>query len=140
MIPNRHLPSIITYCLLGAAAAVSFLLPDTLTVAPTLAAGTPNGITLIGVVYDFRESHPDFQIVPASGYGHFAGNVETTLGSDRVPTFVGVGSADFSGAAPVAAPRRSRGPSASSRFSPRRAAMWSSGRLRCKRSFRRRSR
>lgn len=54
-------------------------------------------ITLTGVVRDFKgvaESgggHPDFEIVPAGGYGHYTGNVANELSSTGNPVFTGQG-------------------------------------------------
>lgn len=61
-----------------------------------LDSAPPNTLTVIGSVRDFRErtvqgGHPDFEIVPSLGYGHYAGNVATTLGADRKPVFTGNG-------------------------------------------------
>ncbi len=55
----------------------------------------PDVIELAGIVRDFREvtagGHPDFEAVPAHGYGHYHGNIAYTLGEDGKPAFVGGG-------------------------------------------------
>ena len=56
----------------------------------------PQSITLTGVVRDFRErtrpgGHPDFELQPSHGFGHYCNNVEPTLGADRKPVFKGGG-------------------------------------------------
>ena len=37
-------------------------------------AQAPSVIHVPGIVRDFRSDHPDFDITPAAGYGHYAGN------------------------------------------------------------------
>lgn len=55
---------------------------------PDVGASTPpDTLTLMGTVRDFQRAHPDFDVVPAGGYGHYAGNVEPVLGSDGRPVF-----------------------------------------------------
>lgn len=56
----------------------------------------PETIELTGVLRDFIErtkqgGHPDFERQPAGGFGHYMGNVSTTLDADRKPMFVGGG-------------------------------------------------
>ena len=48
-------------------------------------------ITLIGVVRDFTADHPDFDVVPPEGYGHYMWNIATKLGEDGRPVYVGGG-------------------------------------------------
>ncbi|NNF41950.1 MAG: hypothetical protein HKN62_02695, partial [Phycisphaerales bacterium] len=74
----------LTYGILGGAAVVSFSLPDTVTV-PTIHAAGGTGVRLTGIVRDFPVTHPDFNVVPADGAGHYAGNVATLLGDDGRP-------------------------------------------------------
>lgn len=56
----------------------------------------PQFIELTGVVRDFRErdatgGHPDFEKKPDMGFGHYMGNVATSLGDDGKPIFTGNG-------------------------------------------------
>jgi fibro-slime domain-containing protein len=51
----------------------------------------PSSIELAGVVRDMLQAHPDFDVIPADGYGHFAGNVALTLDAEGKPVFVGEG-------------------------------------------------
>src|SRR5262245_8467108 len=51
----------------------------------------PDTVQLYGVARDFLKSHPDFEVTPATGLGHYAGNIALTLGAGYVPTFVGNG-------------------------------------------------
>lgn len=55
------------------------------------AAAPPDTIELNGVVRDFQRAHPDFNVVPIGGPGHYAGNVNLTLGVGQRPTFAGTG-------------------------------------------------
>ena len=58
---------------------------------PCAVAGTPETIELTGIVRDFRQAHADFDVVPLGGNGHYAGNIDLTLGSEDRPAFVGGG-------------------------------------------------
>jgi fibro-slime domain-containing protein len=56
----------------------------------------PQRFDLVGVVRDFREhtaagGHPDFERVPESGFGIYAGLVHQELGPDRKPAYTGEG-------------------------------------------------
>ncbi len=56
----------------------------------------PDSIELTGTVRDFRErtatgGHPDFELKPSHGFGHYAGNVALILGDDGKPVFTGDG-------------------------------------------------
>ncbi|MHC4990274.1 MAG: fibro-slime domain-containing protein [Planctomycetota bacterium] len=56
----------------------------------------PDVLNLTGVVRDFRErnhgqGHPDFEVTPDLGYGHYHRNVEPFLGADHKPVFSGQG-------------------------------------------------
>jgi hypothetical protein len=98
-----------TYAILTAAVAASLMLPEALTVPRSFASGPPASIRLSGVVYDFRASHPDFDVIPAGGYGHYAGNVSPALAGSGVPGFIGLG-ADAFAALPPPAPVIDDGP------------------------------
>ncbi len=59
-------------------------------------AAPPTTLELTGVVRDFIErtktgGHPDFEAVPANGYGHYMGNLSPMLDEERKPVFVGGG-------------------------------------------------
>jgi len=59
-------------------------------------AHLPSSIQLTGVVRDFKwrtqeGGHPDFEVVPAGGYGHYMNNIAENLDSDNKPVFVGGG-------------------------------------------------
>ncbi len=43
------------------------------------------------VIRDFSDTHPDFNVEPGNGYGHYCGNIDTTLGADGKPVFTGLG-------------------------------------------------
>ncbi|MCP3906279.1 MAG: fibro-slime domain-containing protein [Planctomycetes bacterium] len=79
--------TVVTGALLAAAAAGSFLLPTKLSV-PAVVASTPtppDEIRLMTLIRDLKSDHPDFNVVPAGGFGHYAGNVATSLGPDGRP-------------------------------------------------------
>lgn len=73
---------------LAIAAVLMFLILNLFTPGTALAFQT----YMPGIVRDFQRSHPDFDITPVGGYGHYAGNVSETLGADRRPVFTGSGS------------------------------------------------
>ncbi len=59
-------------------------------------AHLPASIELTGVVRDFKwktqeGGHPDFEVVPTGGYGHYMNNISENLDSDNKPVFVGGG-------------------------------------------------
>jgi hypothetical protein len=83
--------SVCTYALLIMAGAVSFTLPDTLTVSPSYGSGAGDQYKLITIVRDFRAAHPDFDVLPALGYGHDVGLVQQTLGTNERPDYNGSG-------------------------------------------------
>ncbi len=55
------------------------------------AASAQNAVYLTGVVRDFRKAHVDFDLEPADGLGHYAGNIDLALAADRRPVFGGGG-------------------------------------------------
>ena len=55
-------------------------------VGSTAASAPPDEIVVSGLVRDFHESHPDFELLPE--LGHVAGNVAVALGAEGTPTFV----------------------------------------------------
>ncbi|MCA9295519.1 MAG: hypothetical protein KC983_03360, partial [Phycisphaerales bacterium] len=79
-----------TYSLLGIAVGVAYVLPPSIMPMSCAKAATPNSsVQLTGTLRDFLDTHVDFDVTPSSGYGHYAGNVNTTLTSDNVPSFTG---------------------------------------------------
>ena len=61
-----------------------------------VSADDPDYLQLTGVVRDFHEEshrngHPDFEVVPSRGFGHYVGNIATRLGDDGKPEFIGGG-------------------------------------------------
>ncbi len=73
------------------AVAAGFLAP-----LATANGDVAEGIELTGVVRDFIEhskpgGHPDFEVRPDSGFGHYTGNVASYLDADGKPVFVGNG-------------------------------------------------
>jgi fibro-slime domain-containing protein len=85
---HRTLASAGAYCLLGLAAVASYVVPDTLlSPAASWAQTAPATLKLTGTVRDFKATHVDFDVVPAGGVGHVAGNVLQTLGADGRPDF-----------------------------------------------------
>lgn len=68
------------------AIATSFaLLPSPVEASP------PATIELSGIVHDFKRNHPDFNVLPIGGPGHYAANVDLMLGSDGRPVYRGAG-------------------------------------------------
>lgn len=55
--------------------------------------GEADTVSLVGIVRDFRPSpdHPDFDVVPSNGYGHYCGNIAVELDADDKPVCVGGG-------------------------------------------------
>ena len=50
-------------------------------------AGAQAGVIHVpGLIRDFPRAHPDFDVMPVGGYGHFAGNVNHTLSAGLKPT------------------------------------------------------
>ena len=68
-----------------AAASIATLL------TATAAAQAPDVIRVPGTVRDFQTSHPDFNVTPVGGPGHYAGNVGVTIGANQRPVFAGPG-------------------------------------------------
>ncbi len=57
----------------------------------TPAASGQATIELSGVVRDLKKSHPDFDVVPVGGPGHYAGNIGRDLSTDGRPVYAGGG-------------------------------------------------
>ncbi len=66
-----------------------------LTVLTVITAQTalaqPTTVELSGVVRDFKRSHPDFDVMPIGGPGHYAGNVDIAISASDHPVFAGGG-------------------------------------------------
>ncbi|MCH8152473.1 MAG: hypothetical protein IH830_08885, partial [Planctomycetes bacterium] len=54
-------------------------------------ADPPETIELTGIVRDFLPSHPDFDVVPNEGWGHYMWNIAPVLGGDGKLIYVGGG-------------------------------------------------
>jgi fibro-slime domain-containing protein len=67
------------YGLLALAGGVSLLMPESVSIPAAQAQSGPSEYTITGLVRDFLSSHPDFNIFPPVGFGHYAGNVDTVL-------------------------------------------------------------
>ncbi len=83
---NRDLRSFTTLGRLGSVLVLSTLPPET-----RAQGGLPPYIEVTGIVRDFSRDHPDFDVVPTGGYGHYAMNVALDLGAEDSPTFRGTG-------------------------------------------------
>ncbi len=66
-----------------------------LTVLTVITAQTalaqPSTVELSGVVRDFKRAHPDFDVMPIGGPGHYAGNVDIAISASDHPVFSGGG-------------------------------------------------
>jgi len=63
---------------------------------PPDAPPPPATILLTGIIRDFREAtalggHPDFEVMPSTGLGRYAGNLAALIGADGKPVFTGNG-------------------------------------------------
>ncbi|MBC8310665.1 MAG: fibro-slime domain-containing protein [Phycisphaerales bacterium] len=79
-----------TFISITAVSAISILLATT--------NPPPDTIELTGTVRDFEESggcgsdgHPDFEVYPSKGFGQYCKNIDTQLGADGKPVFIGGG-------------------------------------------------
>ena len=82
----------------GRLVSLNFLSPSanavlfTTTLVLITSPAAAQDMKLVGVVRDFRESHPDFGVATAvAGTGHFAGNLDLALAADGRPVFQGGG-------------------------------------------------
>ena len=69
----------------GIATVFALLAPSGLTVSVSVAQSGPPQIVLTGLARDFLAGHPDFDVTPMDGFGHYAGNVSQILGADGAP-------------------------------------------------------
>ena len=91
---ERTVLSQVAWIALAGAVVLPLLMPQTLLPGGTAfaaAAAPPPYIQVTGIVRDFSRNHPDFAVVPAAGYGHFAGNIGLNAGADDRPVFVAGG-------------------------------------------------
>lgn len=82
--------------LVAVAGLAGLLNPGKVTAESGLGGSFPEVIELTGTVRDFRErtaqnGHPDFEMRPDKGFGHYCGNVSPVLGEDKKPVFTGEG-------------------------------------------------
>ena len=75
--------------LLVGTAAIAALSPPAL--APPGGNNPGDTIELTGVVRDFLPTHPDFDVVPPEGYGHYMWNIATGMNDDGRPVYEGGG-------------------------------------------------
>ena len=91
---SQRIITITTYSVLMFACMVSFSLPEflpSISNAATLDDEKPLVILVAGIVRDFTSDHPDFDVTPGNGYGHYMGNIRPTLDKDGKPVFTGGG-------------------------------------------------
>lgn len=58
---------------------------------PTFGQAPPSTVDLSVVIRDFTQDHPDFNVIPAVGYGFYFGNVAFDLDASGKPVFTGAG-------------------------------------------------
>jgi fibro-slime domain-containing protein len=85
--PTKNLKA----CVAVTAAVTGLLIP-----ASPAIADAPATIELTGTVRDFKErrtngGHSDFEKCPRKGFGQYCGNIDSTIGADGLPVFVGSG-------------------------------------------------
>jgi fibro-slime domain-containing protein len=85
--PTKNLKA----CVAVTAAVTGLLIP-----ASPAIADAPATIELTGTVRDFKErrtngGHSDFEKCPRKGFGQYCGNIDSTIGADGLPVFVGDG-------------------------------------------------
>jgi fibro-slime domain-containing protein len=88
-------------CALVGTAGLLAMPGQPLSASESLDEGTPETIELTGIVRDFKEKskpggHPDFELKPDKGFGHYMGNISPTLGEDGKPVFTGAGAKVYS--------------------------------------------
>jgi fibro-slime domain-containing protein len=92
---NRH-NRLARAALLVAATPAAILAMEAASSTDGPSVDSPETITLVGTVRDFRErtangGHPDFERQPSHGFGHYCDNVDPQLGADGKPVFKGGG-------------------------------------------------
>lgn len=89
---SQRVTTVLTYGVIALAGIFSFSLPDSLLpTSKALLQAQPPTLNIYGVVRDFRSDHPDFDVTPGNGNGHYMGNIATTLDADNKPVFTGGG-------------------------------------------------
>lgn len=91
---SQRITTILTYSVLLFACMISFSLPQflpSISNAATAEGGKPTYILVAGIVRDFSSDHPDFDVTPGNGYGHYMGNIRRFLDKDGKPVFRGGG-------------------------------------------------
>ncbi|MCH8823982.1 MAG: fibro-slime domain-containing protein [Planctomycetes bacterium] len=90
---SQRVTTVLTYGVLSLVGIFSFSLPDSLLpkAQGLLQAPPPDTIDLAGIINDFTKGHADFDVIPAEGLGHYAGNIALALGANERPVFVGGG-------------------------------------------------
>ena len=72
--------SLVLSCLVVSTVCLAVLLQP-VPVQSTRASSAAATIDLTGAVRDFRRDHPDFDITPSNGLGHYANTVELWAGA-----------------------------------------------------------
>jgi len=85
--PNQTLKA----CMAVTAAVTGLLIPTS-----SATAEAPATVELTGTVRDFKErhtngGHTDFEKRPQRGFGQYCGNIDSSIGEDGLPVFVGGG-------------------------------------------------
>ena len=89
---SQRVTTVLTYSVLSLAGIFSFSLPDSLlSTSQGLLQAQPPTLTIHGTVRDFSPDHPDFDVTPGNGYGHYMGNIAITLDAQNKPVFIGGG-------------------------------------------------
>lgn len=70
------------------AAVIAVILSDRFAGSAAMAQVAADKIYLSGIVRDFHQTHPDFQVMPAGGLGNYAGLVDAHLDSSNMPVFL----------------------------------------------------
>lgn len=87
---GRRILNLMTWLGLGAISVITILLAQPLAVG-AMQAPPPDVIQITGNLRDFQRDHPDFNVVPSGGYGHYAMNIALDLGVGDLPEFRATG-------------------------------------------------
>lgn len=93
---DRRFTLIPTLAAAGLATGLIAVAPSPATPNAQAADDPPAEVVLTGIVRDFKArtvtgGHPDMQLQPSRGFGHYVGNIALDIGPDRKPVFVGGG-------------------------------------------------